>query len=56
MKNKTLTIRRIEQINNKLNKLRTELSQRNLDSSKAILAEIKELTSDLLSIVERENN
>ncbi len=55
MNNKILALRRIEQLNNKLNKLRTELSQRNIQNSQVVLQEIKETMDDLQSIIEREN-
>lgn len=55
MKNKVLAQRRIEQLTNKLNKLRTELSQRNIPNSLIILSEIKEVMDDLSSIIDREN-
>ena len=55
MNNKILALRRMEQLHNKLNKLRTELSQRNIQNSQAVLQEIKETMDDLQSIIEREN-
>jgi hypothetical protein len=55
MRNKELSIRRIESILNKINRLRMELSYKNFENSQNIVLEIKELTEDLQSIIEREN-
>ena len=54
MKNKNLSLKRIAQIDIKLNKLKSELSRRDIDKGMNVLSEIKELLEDLNSIIERE--
>jgi hypothetical protein len=54
MKNKNLSLRRIEQIDIKLNKLKAELLRRDINRGMKVISEIKELVEDLNSIIERE--
>lgn len=54
MKNKNLSLRRVEQIDIKLNKLKTELLRRDINGGMKVISEIKELVEDLNSIIERE--
>ena len=54
MKNKDLSLKRIEQLDIKLNRLKSELSRRDITKGINILSEIKEILEDLNSIIERE--
>jgi hypothetical protein len=56
MKNKDLSLKRIEQLDIKLNRLKSELSRRDINKGINILSEIKEILEDLNSIIERDNN
>lgn len=55
MKNKELTLRRLESIDGKLKRMRNALNERNVEVAREILKEIIELRDDTQSIIEREN-
>jgi hypothetical protein len=55
MKNKELTLRRLEALEGRLKRLRSALNERNVDAARQMLQEIFELRDDIQAIVEREN-
>jgi hypothetical protein len=55
MKNKELTLRRMQTLEGKLSSLRLSLNERNIEQSRDILKELMEIKDDIKSIIEREN-
>jgi hypothetical protein len=55
MKNKELTLRRLQTLEGKLSSLRLSLNERNVEKGREILNELIEIKDDIKSIIEREN-
>jgi len=55
MRNKELAKRRISKIETQINKLKSALNARDIQSSQQILLELREVLGDLSDIIEREN-
>lgn len=55
MKNKILAQKRIQKIDNQIHKIKSSLSNRDIQNSYQLLSELKEILDDLSSIIERED-
>jgi hypothetical protein len=55
MKNKVLAQRRIQKLESQVNKIKSFLNTRDIQSSQQALLELKETLNDLGDIIEREN-
>lgn len=55
MRNKELAKRRIQKLETQLNKVKSFLNARDIQSSQQILLELRETLNDLSDIIEREN-
>jgi len=54
MRNKELTLRRLQTLEGKLASLRLSLNERDIDKSRDILGQLMEIKEDIKSIIERE--
>jgi hypothetical protein len=55
MKNKELTLRRLEALDGKMKRMRNALNERNVEVARQILQELLEIREDIQAIIEREN-